>query len=364
MSLYDLARPLLFRMDPETAHARACGALALAGRFGWTRELLASKFVARDPSLQVELAGLRFPNPVGLAAGYDKDCLLTHATPCLGFGFIEAGTVTPRPQRGNAAPRLFRIPECDALLNRMGFNNHGARAAAEALTEAGRASVPLGINIGMNADTPPERAHKDYAEAFEVLRGFGDYFVVNVSSPNTGGLRQLQSRLALERILTEIHIRNKEKKPVFVKLAPEIETEQLSSLIPLLLAEAAGLIISNTTTSRQDVPPRWATEPGGVSGAPVRERSTRLIAEAYRVSRGRIPIIGSGGIFTAEDAWRKISAGASLVQVYTGLVYRGPGLAREINEGLVRLLRQNGVARIADAVGRSQPEAVASMGRP
>ena len=361
MNFYQsIARPLFFRMDPEDAHERASRVLEHTGRFRLARSFLDSQFTVRDAALEVEVAGLSFPNPVGLAAGYDKDCRLTGALPLLGFGFIEVGTLTPRPQSGNPRPRLFRIPEREALLNRMGFNNLGAPAAAERLKAAGRAAVPLGINIGMNADTPAERAHKDYADAFEALRGLGDYFVLNVSSPNTSGLRRLQSRLALERILTELHGRNTEKKPVFVKLAPEIDPALLADIIPLVRAEAAGLVIANTTTGREGLPERWATEPGGVSGAPLRERSTRLIAEAYRLSEGRIPIIGSGGVSSAEDAWKKLRAGASLIQVYTGLVYHGPGLARAINEGLLRLLRESGLSRVRDAVGLAHAEAARS----
>lgn len=354
MALYrPVIRPLLFSLEPERAHELVCGTLELAGSIGPLRSWLASRFSVDAPALAVEAAGLRFPNPVGLAAGFDKDCRLSRVLPCLGFGFAELGTVTPRAQPGNAKPRVFRIPESEALLNRMGFNNEGASAAAKRLEAAGKRPIPLGINLGVNADTPGERAHKDYAEAFEALRRWGDYFVVNVSSPNTGGLRLLQSRLALERILTELRSRNAERKPVFVKLAVDLEPEQLVELIPLILEEAQGLILANTTISRDAVPQRWATEPGGVSGAPLRERSTQLIAEAYRLSGGKLPIIGVGGIFTAEDAWRKICAGASLVQIYTGLVYRGPGLARELNEGLLRLMQQAGVARLQDAVGRS-----------
>ena len=353
-----LARPVLFGLDAERAHELTLGALGLAGRFGFVKSALRRGFVAADPALETTVAGLKFSNPVGLAAGFDKDCLLSGVLPELGFGFIELGTVTPRPQPGNPKPRLFRIREAEAVLNRMGFNNRGAAAAAENLRAAGPCRVPLGVNLGVNKDTPSEKAHKDYSDSLDALRGLADYYVVNVSSPNTGGLRLLQSRVNLERILTEVRSHNSERKPVFVKLAPDLEVEHLVELIPLILEEAQGLVIANTTISREGVPPRWATEPGGVSGAPLRERSTKLLSEAYLVSGGRIPIIGVGGVFSAEDAWRKICAGASLVQVYTGLIYRGPDLVREINEGLTALLRRNGLKSIGDAVGRSHPEVV------
>ncbi|MBI5200194.1 MAG: quinone-dependent dihydroorotate dehydrogenase [Elusimicrobia bacterium] len=357
MGLYrSIARPLLFGLDAERAHELTLGALGLAGRLRFLRGTLRRSFVYADLALETEVAGIKFPNPVGLAAGFDKDCRLSNVLPDLGFGFVELGTVTPRAQPGNPKPRLFRIRESEAVLNRMGFNNHGAKEAAANLKAAGRCRVPLGLNLGVNKDTPGERAHKDYSESLDALRGLADYFVVNVSSPNTGGLRLLQSRINLERILTEVRSHNAERKPVFVKLAPDLEVEHLVELIPLILEEAQGLIVSNTTISREGVPERWATEPGGLSGAPVRERSTKLISEAYRMSGGRFPIIGVGGIFSAEDAWRKISAGASLVEVYTGLVYRGPGLVREINEGLAKLLRQNNFKSIAEAVGRNHPE--------
>ncbi len=357
MGLYrSLARPVLFRLDPERAHELTLGALGLADRFGFVKSALRRSLVYSDPALESTVAGLKFPNPVGLAAGFDKDCRLSRVLPELGFGFIELGTVTPRPQPGNPKPRLFRIREAEAVLNRMGFNNHGAAAAAAGLKLAGRCKVPLGVNLGVNKDTPGEKAHIDYSESLDALRGLADYFVVNVSSPNTGGLRLLQSRINLERILTAVRSHNSDRKPVFVKIAPDLEVEHLIELIPLILEEAQGLVISNTTISREGLEDRWATEPGGVSGAPLRERSTKLLSEAYRVSGGRIPLIGVGGVFSAEDAWRKICAGASLVQVYTGLVYRGPGLVREINEGLSALLKQNNLKTIAAAVGRSHPE--------
>ncbi|MBI4425761.1 MAG: quinone-dependent dihydroorotate dehydrogenase [Elusimicrobia bacterium] len=356
MTFYRAAvRPLLFKLEPETAHQLAVKALELAGAAPLGRTLLERAFAFGDPALETEVAGLRFPNPIGLAAGFDKDARLTRALPCLGFGFVEVGTVTPKPQPGNPRPRMFRIPEAEALLNRLGFNSEGAAAAAERLARAGRCRVPLGANLGMNAATAPEKAHLDYGEAFSALRERADYFVVNVSSPNTTGLRRLQDRLSLERILTEIRGRNKERKPVFVKVAPDLSTDHLVDLIPLVTHEASGLVIGNTTISRDGVPQRWATEPGGLSGAPLRERSTRLIAHVYRMSGGRLPIIGVGGVFSAEDAWLKLCAGASLVQVYTGLVYRGPGLVRELNQGLLALARRVGLKKVSDAVGRSQP---------
>lgn len=322
------------------------------------------------------MAGLRFPNPVGLAAGFDKECRLAAALPCLGFGFIELGTITPRPQAGNPKPRLFRLPGAEAIINRMGFNNGGARAAAKNLAGV-RAGVPVGINIGINKDVRPEDAPDEYAKVFSRLYVHGDYFTVNVSSPNTPGLRLLQEKLRMERILTRLQELNGDRKPVFVKLAPDLDVDALDKLLPLLEKNAAGVICTNTTVSTElkqgavDEEARLSGKPaesvlggalgpppggGGLSGSPLRELSTRMIREVYRRTEGRLPIIGAGGVTTAEDAYQKLCAGASLVQIYTALVYKGPGLPSAINRGLARTLKEQGHPSVADAVGRSHPE--------
>lgn len=364
MNLYRrLARPVLFSLGAEEAHDTvAAGASFLANVPGGP-VLVDALYKFERPALRTTVAGIDFPNPIGLAAGFDKDCRMAGILPSLGFGFIEVGTITPRPQPGNPKPRVFRVPEAKAIINRLGFNNHGAAAAAKRLARLGKLPCPLGINIGMNKDTPPEKAVEDYVAAFSALKAFGDYFVVNVSSPNTQGLRDLQDRMKLERILTALRAVNDARKPVFVKIAPDLTFEQLAALVPVVAQEAQGLIVSNTTLSRDGVPERYADVQGGLSGAPLKERSTAMIAEVRRMTRGRVPIIGVGGIFTSEDAYQKLRAGASLVQIYTGLIYRGPSMVRDMKRGLMRILRDQGIATIADAVGRNvelQPESAPS----
>lgn len=354
MTLYEnWLRPLLFSIDPENAHEAATRLLERSGRVPGIARILERLFRYDHPALQTEVAGLKFPNPVGLAAGFDKDCRLAGVLPALGFGFLELGTVTPRPQPGNPKPRVFRVPEAGAILNRLGFNNEGAAEAARRLKDLGPRRIPIGINLGANASTAGEKAHLDYAEAFRLLAPYGDYFVVNVSSPNTPKLRELQETVHLERILEALKKLNRDRKPVFVKLSPDLPPERLKSLIPLMLESADGTIVSNTTVSRDGLADRWLDAPGGLSGLPLKDRATNLVAEVCRLSGGRLPVIGVGGIFTAEDAYQKIRAGASLVQVYTGLIYRGPGLTREICRGLARLLAGHGLKSIAQAVGAS-----------
>jgi dihydroorotate dehydrogenase len=359
LSLYEgLLRGLLFRQDPEAAHERALDALGLAALVPGLPALLDALFCVRDPALEVSVAGIRFPNPVGLGAGFDKDCRCASALPLLGFGFVELGTLTARPQPGNPKPRLFRFPEARAVVNRMGFNNQGAEAAAARLSRLRHRPIPIGLNIGINKDVKPEDAAQAYCDAFKALLPHGDYFTVNVSSPNTQGLRMLQEKLKLERILTRLQELNTRRAPIFVKLAPELSDEELESLLPVLEADAAGVICTNTTTSDElklEVGDDAAATRGGLSGAPLRELSTRLIREVYRRTEGRLPIIGVGGVMDARDAWQKLCAGASLVQVYTGLVYRGPGLPKEINKGLLDIMKEQGISQISEAIGRSHP---------
>ena len=371
MNLYERwVRPLLFRLDPESAHELTVGLLERLSFLPGARTALETAFRVEHPALETEVAGLRFPNPVGLAAGFDKDCLLVGILPALGFGFIEVGTITPKPQPGNPRPRLWRIPESEALMNRLGFNSRGLAHAADRLAALRGRSVPLGINLGINADTLADDAPREYARLYEALLPYGDYFVVNVSSPNTRGLRELQDRLRLERILTAMRsVRivdpstgrlGRPVRPIFVKLAPDLHPEALAGLLSLLCQEADGVVVSNTTLSRAGVPEQFADTRGGLSGAPLRDMSTELISRIHSMSEGKLPIIGVGGIFSAEDAYQKLRAGASLVQVYTGLVYRGPGLVREINEGLLDILRSHGFGSIRDAVGLTRPPARAA----
>jgi dihydroorotate dehydrogenase len=356
-----LIRPLLFRMDPERAHHLTLWFLAQLAHAPRLQSVLQKARPFQHPTLQMHLAGLHFPNPVGLAAGFDKSAIAVAAFPALGFGSVEIGTVTPRPQAGNPLPRLFRLPADEAVINRMGFNNDGAGAVAERLRAMPR-RVPTGVNLGKNADTPLERALDDYLLGLERLYDVGDYFVVNVSSPNTPGLRRLQAHPQLYELLKGVKACNQElararraqPRPLLVKIAPDLEPDELDGIIEAVQScTLDGIIATNTTVGRVGL--RTSTdEVGGLSGRPLRQRATAVIRYLYSRSQGRIPIIGVGGIFSAEDAYEKICAGASLVQIYTGLIYRGPSLPHRINAGLVQLLRRDGFQRLSQAVGTAQ----------
>jgi dihydroorotate dehydrogenase len=315
--------------------------LTLVCSMGFLRGIVKALFVKKDPALERTLWGITFPNPVGLAAGFDKDAKYTDELACLGFGFIEIGTLTPRSQPGNPKPRLFRLPADKALINRMGFNNNGSAAAAERL-KTRREKVIIGGNIGKNKDTPNEQAGDDYEMAFRDLYDVVDYFVVNVSSPNTPGLRALQDKEPLTQLLNRLQAINKEfkNKPILLKIAPDLTNDQLNDIIDLVTdTRIAGIVATNTTISREGlITPAAdvaAIGAGGLSGAPVRNRATEVIKYIHTNSKGTITIIASGGIFTAADAREKLDAGASLVQVYTGFIYEGPGIAKNICKGLM-----------------------------
>ena len=315
--------------------------LTLVCSMGFLRGIVKALFVKKDPALERTLWGITFPNPVGLAAGFDKDAKYTDELACLGFGFIEIGTLTPRSQPGNPKPRLFRLPADKALINRMGFNNNGSAAAAERL-KTRREKVIIGGNIGKNKDTPNEQAGDDYEMAFRDLYDVVDYFVVNVSSPNTPGLRALQDKEPLTHLLNRLQAINKEfkNKPILLKIAPDLTNDQLNDIIDLVTdTRIAGIVATNTTISREGlITPAAdvaAIGAGGLSGAPVRNRATEVIKYIHTNSKGTITIIASGGIFTAADAREKLDAGASLVQVYTGFIYEGPGIAKNICKGLM-----------------------------
>lgn len=298
----------------------------------------------RDARLEREVFGLRFPNPVGLAAGFDKDGKHFRAMSALGFGFIELGTVTPKPQDGNPQPRLFRLPEDEALINRMGFNNEGVKALVDRLKTGKPKDLIIGGNIGKNKVTPNEEAISDYTICFEALFPYVDYFVVNVSSPNTPNLRALQDKEPLTALLTTLQNKNWSQsapKPILLKIAPDLTDSQLDDIIEIVTQTGiAGVIATNTTISRADLQTSQETVEtigaGGLSGAPVRERSTEVIRYLHQKSGGKIIIIGVGGIASAEDALEKLEAGATLVQVYSGMVYEGPGLVKRINRGILK----------------------------
>ena len=359
-----LLRPLLFAQDSEKIHNRTIKALAWAGRHPSVCKAL-SAFYATE-HLLVELFGLRFPNPVGLAAGMDKAAAAVPVWVALGFGFTELGGVTRHPQPGNPSPRMFRLVEDRALINRMGFNNPGADAMAARLTEWKKTGHwpkhPVGINLGKSKVTPLEEAAEDYLYSFKALREYADFFVINVSSPNTPNLRQLQDKAALDEILTSLQEANKAPagsatvKPILVKVAPDLSFEALDEILELAgPRQLAGIVATNTTIARPNSSEASAQrvygESGGLSGKPLRVRSTEVIRHIYRQTKGRLPIIGVGGIFNADDAWEKIVAGASLLQIYTGLVYEGPGLVREITDGLRKRLKMEGFVGVSEAVG-------------
>ena len=359
-----LVRPVLFSQDSETIHNRTLAALGWVARHPLLCRTLASVHGAAE--LPTSLFGLRFPNPVGLAAGMDKQAAAVPAWRSLGFGFSELGGVTWHAQPGNPLPRIFRAVPDEALVNRMGFNNGGARALAERLAawrEQGRwPDHPVGINLGKSKITPLEEAADDYANSLRVLWPHADFFVVNVSSPNTPNLRQLQDKPALDEILAALQQVNAKQagsakpKPILVKVAPDLTFEALDEILELVgPREIAGIVATNTTIARPGTNnPRLKiiyAETGGLSGRPLRARSTEVIRHLFRQTRGAVPIIGVGGIASAADAWEKITAGASLVQVYSGLVYEGPTLIREIVQGLSWRLEVEGLDELGQAVG-------------
>ncbi len=332
---YALVRPALFALDPETAHELTLATLAKAGS-------LAGLGCGKTAGREVEVMGLKFPNPVGLAAGLDKNGEAIDGLAALGFGFIEIGTVTPRPQPGNPRPRMFRLPEAEAIINRMGFNNHGVAALVENVKRAKYKGI-LGINIGKNADTPIERAADDYLACLSAVYAHASYVTVNISSPNTKNLRDLQGADALGSLLAQLKQRQVELAqahgrhvPIALKIAPDLEQDQIAAIADLLRRHRMDAVIATNTTLSRDKVAHLAhgQETGGLSGAPVRERSTSVIRELSRLLQDEVPIIGVGGILRGEDAREKINAGAKLVQVYTGLIYRGPALVRECIQAL------------------------------
>jgi dihydroorotate dehydrogenase len=340
MSVYPFFRWLLFRLDAEQAHALTLDLMRLVGAIPPLQAILRAGFGA--PQKPVQAFGLNFPNPVGLAAGFDKDGLGWPGLACLGFGHIEVGTVTLRPQPGNPRPRIFRLVRSQAVINRMGFPSKGAGFVVRALQKSRPPNLVLGINLGKNKDTPVEQADLDYCTLVQQFAALGDYLVINVSSPNTVGLRRLQGRDALEALLAHIATERSEqeqrlgrKVPVLVKLAPDLSDGELDDALEVLLRTGMnGVIAANTTRSREGLDEPAAREGGGLSGAPLTLRSLHMVSEIARRTQGRLPIVAAGGVMNSVDANRRLDAGAALVQLYTGLVYAGPGLVKEILMGL------------------------------
>jgi len=357
--------------NPEEAHRQLLKTLSWLHRSRdsfWGRTMLKQleqSFCCPDSRLEQNLWGLDFPNPLGLAAGFDKDGVAAGIFSHLGFGFAELGAVTLHPQTGNPRPRLFRLPLDRAALNRMGANNLGAAVMAQTLQETwprGNRTIPMGINLCKSKTTPLEAAASDYAGSFQALQEQADYFVVNVSSPNTPGLRSLQTDSQLTEILAALQSNNSKNKPILIKISPDLQWEEISAILELAMTKnLAGIIATNTTTRRDGLQTRILEstkkaieeEAGGISGAPLKQRSTEIIRFIWRETEGKLPIVGVGGIFTPSDAWEKIAAGASLLQVYTGWIYQGPWLVPSILKGLLRQLEQRGLSNIGEAIGKS-----------
>lgn len=342
--MYKLVRSILFLFDAEKVHYFVMRLLRFIHSAGPLRLIFRSVFVVEDPRLQTEFLGLKFPNPVGLAAGFDKNAQNIDALADCGFGFIEIGTITPKAQPGNDKPRLFRLKADQAILNRMGFNNDGVEAAITSLKKRKNKAILIGGNIGKNKWTPNEEATSDYLHCFEALFDFVDYFVVNVSSPNTPNLRALQEKEPLQALLQTLQNANEVKskpKPILLKIAPDLSETQIDEIIEIVgLTKISGLIVSNTTISRAQLQtPAAQVEKmgaGGISGKPVTARATEMIRYIHRKSNGKIPMIAVGGIHSAHDAIEKLEAGAQLVQLYTGFIYEGPALVRSIHKALLK----------------------------
>jgi dihydroorotate dehydrogenase len=352
-----LALPLLKRLDAEAVHHRTLHLLYGLQALPPALALLERRHTVDDPCLSVRRFGLEFANPVGLAAGFDKNGIATAALAALGFGHIEVGTVTPRAQPGKPRPRIFRLPEDRALINRLGFPNDGMAMVAQRLTARSRRRYMLGVNIGPNAaSVEAGAATADYVAALNALAPCADYLTINVSSPNTRGLRALQTGQALDELLQAVFQARtvvRPTLPVLLKIAPDLSEGQLDDLLLTALAHpVAGIIAVNTTLTRPDTLAGTAKrEAGGLSGQPLRERSTQIIRAVYRRTDGRLPIIGVGGIATPADALEKLRAGASLLQLYTGMIYQGPAIARVINLGLLAHLRSSGKASVEELIG-------------
>ena len=350
-------KPILFSFDPETAHGIALSFLRAADHFPFFKKILSFQYSFSHPALEFKLLGMQFRSPVGLAAGFDKNCELLNSLACFGFGFIEGGTVTALGQEGNPKPRIFRLKKEEALINCLGFNNLGAEKVGDHLKKRANPKIPIGINIGKSKSAALKDAAKDYLFSFEKLYPFANYFTINVSSPNTPRLRELQNDLL--PLLSKLQEKNQELsnlmkqnlKPLFVKIAPDLSIADLEQISRICIkAKITGIIAANTTVSREGIE-NIPTLEGGVSGKLLETKSTQIVRHLYKMVGKELVIIGVGGIFSAEDAYKKIKAGASLVQIYTGWVYQGPCLVQQINQGLVSLLEKDGFKNIQEAVG-------------
>lgn len=352
MSLYEkIIRPILFKVSPETAHEMGIKALKIGLQSKAAQNLAARKFAVESFG-EIARFGLKFKNPLGIAAGFDKNGAVVNQLAALGFGFVEVGTITFNPQKGNEKPRLFRLPEDKALINRLGFNNEGTPKVIERLKKI-QPNCVLGVNIGKNKDVPNDEAIENYLKSFDLAHAVADYVAVNVSSPNTPNLRELQKAENLEELLGELQKRNEElkTKPLLVKIAPDLNEAEIEAIVDIAVkVNLSGIIATNTTVSRENLKSK-IKETGGLSGKPVRRKANEVIKKIYRCSDGKMPVIGVGGVFDASDAFEKIAAGACLVQAYTGFVYQGISFARDVNFGLQKILKEKGFADLDAAVG-------------
>ncbi len=352
--LYRAVRPLLFRLPAETAHRFGKWGLQTLQAAAPVRPLVRRHYRVADDRLAVEALDTRFPNPVGVAAGFDKNAETKDALADLGFGFVEVGTVTPEAQDGNPRPRLFRLPEDRAMVNRLGFNGHGVEPVRRRLARS-LPDVPVGVNVGKMNDSGPDRAVTDTRQVFRRLKSYGDYFVVNVSCPNTPDEFEESDPDHLRALLGAVTDENDEDRPLLVKIGPDQDRAAVESLVAVLDEfPVAGVVATNTSTARADLDSPHAAESGGLSGAPLEERATETLRTVAAVADD-LTLVGVGGVDSAESAYRKIRAGASLVQVYTGFVYGGPATARRINRGLLELLERDGFDSVEDAVGVDVP---------
>lgn len=347
-------RPILFKLPAETAHEIGIGLLETGFGSAAARRIASNEKRIEFP-YEVERFGLKFKNPIGIAAGFDKNARVVDQLEGLGFGFVETGTVTLRPQPGNEKPRMFRLPAEEALINRLGFNNDGAAVVAERLSKIDR-RCPVGVNIGKNKDVPNEEAVENYVSTLEIVHPVAEYVAVNISSPNTPDLRELQRSENLDHLLSSLQKRNDElgTKPLLVKIAPDLSESEIKEIVDICSQYSiSGMIATNTTISREGLSSKEVSEigAGGLSGRPLTARSTEVIATIFRHSRGKMPVIGVGGIFNSADAFEKVAAGACLLQAYTGFIYGGPSFATDITSGLAQMLEREGFSSWEQAVG-------------
>lgn len=352
MSSYkSIIRPLLFKIQPETAHEFGIETLKIGLKSKAAQNFVAKKLAVASFG-KLERFGLQFKNPLGAAAGFDKNGVVVNQLAALGFGFTEVGTVTFNPQKGNEKPRMFRLPEDRALINRLGFNNEGTKKVVERLKKI-QPNCILGVNIGKNKDVPNEEAIENYLASFNLAHEVADYIAINVSSPNTPNLRELQKAENLEELLSELQKKNNElsSKPLLVKIAPDLSEAEIEAIADIALRlNLSGIIATNTTILRENLKTS-IKEIGGLSGKPLQKKSNEVISKIYKYTNGKLPVIGVGGIFTAQDAFEKIAAGATLIQAYTGFVYQGISFARDVNAGLQKILKEKGFGNLDEAIG-------------